>query len=139
MESIVDAFGAALVAAMATDTWEQVRLAVVALWRRIRPPQEAAGVGQDLEGLRERVLSTGPTDRAAIESAILDVLRGQFQKLLLDDPSLADQLREFLDETLAPMLETHVRSRAAQIIMMGHSHGNSTFTQVAGDQHNFRL
>ena len=44
-----------MVGAIATSTWERVREAVTGLWRRVHP-QQADGIGAELEELREQML-----------------------------------------------------------------------------------
>lgn len=44
MDPIVLAAGTALVGAMATDAWQQTRIAVVSWWGRVRSDEEAEGV-----------------------------------------------------------------------------------------------
>ena len=56
MDPIVLAFGTALVGAIATSTWQQVREAVTGLWRRVHPRQKADDIGTELDELREQVL-----------------------------------------------------------------------------------
>lgn len=56
MDPVVLAAGTALVTAMATDTWQQVREGVVALWRRVHPGQ-AIAVEADLTQLHEQILA----------------------------------------------------------------------------------
>jgi hypothetical protein len=138
MDPVVVAFGAALVSAMATDTWEQARTVVAALWRRVRPPEDAEMVTSDLEALRERMVIARQHDRADVEDALAVVWQGRVQELLLDDPGLAAELRLILDETLTPMLTPTQQVRIGQITMTGTSYDNSTFNQFIGDQHNAR-
>jgi hypothetical protein len=135
VEPIVVAFGTALVAAMATDTWEEARSAVVALWRRACSPRQAKAVAQELGGLRERVLAARAAGQTDIERALERVWQGRLQELLLDNPDLASEFRAVMEQTMIPMLLAAERS---QINMFGSSHGTSTFNQVAGNQTNLR-
>jgi hypothetical protein len=138
VEPIVVAFGTALVAAMASDSWQQARDAVVALWRRVRPPQQTEAVEAELAGLRERVLAARRDGRADIEEAVAGVWQGRLQELLLAEPELAAELRRVLDQTLRPMLAPAEQARIDRIVMTGSSHDASTFNQVAGNQTNLR-
>lgn len=139
VEPIVVVFGTALVAAMATDTWEQARSAVVALWRRVRAPQQSDTLAAELEDLREQVLAARRTGRGDVEQALAVAWQGRLQELLLNSPDLAAELRQVLDSTLAPMLAPAERARIGQVIMTGSSRDSSTFNQVAGNQTNIRL
>jgi hypothetical protein len=57
MDPIVAAFGSALVGAIATDAWEQVRDAFIGLWHRVHPQQEADRIATELDELRGWVLA----------------------------------------------------------------------------------
>lgn len=137
MDPIVVAFGTALVGAMATDVWQRARASVVALWRRAHP-QQAGTVEADLEALRAQVLDARQAGRADIEQALADVWQGRLHQLLLDEPTLATELRRVLDDTLTPMLTPAEQSRVGTLIMTGTSHDSSTFNQVAGNQITYR-
>ncbi|MGH3815425.1 MAG: hypothetical protein ACRDUV_23740 [Pseudonocardiaceae bacterium] len=137
MDPIVVAFGTALVGAMATDVWQQARASVVALWRRVHP-QQADTVEADLEGFRGQVLDARQAGRTEIEQALTGVWQGRLQQLLLDEPAVAAELRRVLDDTLTPALAPPEQARIGTLIMMGSSHGSSTFNQVAGNQINYR-
>ncbi|MGH3832714.1 MAG: hypothetical protein ACRDRS_20130 [Pseudonocardiaceae bacterium] len=137
MDPLVVAFGTALVGAMATDTWHQARASVVALWRRVHP-QQADTLEADLEGLRDQVLDAREAGRADTEQALTGVWQGRLQQLLLDEPAVAAELRQVLDDTLAPVLSPAEQSRIGMLIMTGTSHDSSTFNQVAGNQITYR-
>lgn len=137
MDPIVVAFGTALVGAMATDVWQQARASVVALWRRVHPEQ-ADTVEADLEGLRGQVLDARQAGRVDTEQALTGVWQGRLQQLLLDDPAVVPELRRVLDDTLTPALTPAEQARIGTLIMMGSSHGSSTFNQVAGNQITYR-
>ncbi|MCI3273518.1 hypothetical protein [Streptomyces cylindrosporus] len=67
MDPIVLSAGTALVGAIATDTWDHARAAVVALWRRARPDQ-ADVIDEELAASRRRLLAArdeGTTEAAA--------------------------------------------------------------------------
>lgn len=137
MDPIVVAFGTALVGAMATDMWQRARASVVTLWQRVHPHQ-ADTVEADLEGLRTQVLDARHAGRADIEHALTGVWQGRLQQLLLDEPTLAAELRRVLDEALTPVLTSTEQARIGTLIMTGTSHDSSTFNQVAGNQITYR-
>ena len=137
MDPIVVAFGTALVGAMATDVWQRARVSVVTLWRRAHP-QQADAVEADLETLRGRVLDARQAGRADTEQALTGVWQGRLQQLLLDEPTLAAELRRVLDDTLTPVLTPAEQARIGTLIMTGTSHDSSTFNQVAGNQITYR-
>jgi hypothetical protein len=114
VEPIVLAFGSALVAAMATDTWQQARAAVVALWRRFRSAQESS-VEWELDGLHKRILDARRTGQESTEAALTGIWQGRLQELVLDNPAMTSYLQHILDQTLIPMLEPAERARVGQI------------------------
>jgi tetratricopeptide (TPR) repeat protein len=138
VDPIVEAFGAALVAAMATDTWKEAKAAVLALWHRVRPGREGEA-DAELERLRERVITALQARQPGTGQALEGIWQGRLQELLLDDPGLAGQLQEVLDGVLVPMLVPAERSRISQMIMTGSVGDGGTVNQVAGDQYNIQL
>jgi hypothetical protein len=96
MEPIVIAFGTALVGAIATGTWQQVREAVTGLRRRAHP-QQVGEIGAELDDLREQVLRTRRDGDANTENDLEGVWRLRLQKLLRVDPAQAAELRRILD------------------------------------------
>jgi hypothetical protein len=137
MEPIVAAAGTALVGAIATDAWEQVRGALTGLWRRVHPQQTADGVGTELDGLREQVLVARRADDTGTVKALEGAWQLRLQELLRADPALAVELQRVLEEVLTPALTPAERTRIGTIIMTGSSHDSSTFTQI-GNQTSYK-
>jgi len=136
MDPIVLAFGTALVGAIATSTWQQVRDAVTGLWRRVHPRQEPGGIGTELDDLREQVLQARRDGDTGTERALEGAWQLRLQQLLRADPALAAELRRVLDQVLTPALTPAEQARVGTIIMTGSSHDSSTFTQI-GTQTNY--
>ncbi len=136
MDPIVVAFGTALVGAIATSAWQQVREAVTGLWCRVRPRQEADGIGTELDHMREQILRARRDGDADSERALEGAWQVRLQQLLRADPALADVLRRVLDQVLTPALSPAEQARVGTIIMTGSAHGSSTFTQI-GTQTNY--
>jgi hypothetical protein len=136
MDPIVLAFGPALVGAIATDTWQQVREAITGLWRRGHPRQEADDIGTELDELREQVLLARRDGDTGTEKALEGAWQVRLQQLLRADPALAADLRRVLDQVLTPALTPAEQTRIGNIIMTGSSHDSSTFTQI-GTQTNY--
>jgi hypothetical protein len=135
MDPIVVAFGTALVGAIATSTWQQVRDAVTGLWRHVHPRQEASGIGTELDDLREQVLQARRDGDTGTERVLEGAWQLRLQQLLRADPALAGELRRVLDQVLTPALTPAEQARI-NIIMTGSSHDSSTFTQI-GTQTNY--
>jgi hypothetical protein len=95
MDSVVLAFGSALVGAIATDTWPRVREVVTGLWRRVHP-QKAHGVGTELDELREQVLLARRDGDTDTERALEGAWQVRLQQLLRADPALAVEMRRVL-------------------------------------------
>jgi hypothetical protein len=129
MDPIAQAAGTALVQATVTDAWQQVKRAVVALWRRARP-ESARRVGGDLDELRAQVLQARADGDAGAEQALEGAWRLRLEELLRADPALADDLRQVLDQVLVPVLPADGRTRIETIVMTGSSRDSSTFTQI---------
>lgn len=137
VEPIAVVFGTALVAAMATDTWQRACKAAAGLWRRIRPRHPGI-IEEELEELRERVLVARRDGRADIEQALAGIWQGRCQDLVRNDPGVAAEMQRVLGQILVPMLARVDSGRVGRVIMTGISHGSGTFNQVAGDQYNIR-
>ncbi|MCX4587719.1 hypothetical protein [Streptomyces sp. NBC_01481] len=123
------AAGSALVAAMATDAWQQARDGVVALWRRIHP-ERAEQVGGELEALRTQVLQARHDHDPDTEQALEGMWRLQLQALLQQDPTAADGLRRLLDDQLGPALNPGERERVYSVFQNTTVHGGTSI--VAG-------
>ena len=136
MDPVVAAFGTALVGAIATDAWQQVREAVISLWRRVHP-QKADDIGTELDELRDQVLLARRDGDTDTERAFEGAWQVRLQQLLRADPALADEMRRVLDQVLTPALTPAEQARVGTIIMTGSSHDSSTFTQI-GTQTNYR-
>jgi hypothetical protein len=120
---------------MATDVWQQARASGVALWLRVHP-QQVGTVEADLGGFAWSC-PRRPSGRAGTEQALTGVRQKRLQQLLLDEPAVATELRRILDDTLPPMLAPAEQARIGTLIMLGNSHGNSPFNQVARNQINY--
>jgi hypothetical protein len=136
MDPIVLAFGTALVGAIATSTWQQVREAVTGLWRHGHSWQKADDIGTELDEMREQVLLARRDGDTATEMALEGAWQVRLQQQLRADPALAAELRRVLDQVLTPALTPAEQARIGTIIMTGSSHDSSTFTQI-GTQTNY--
>ncbi|MCA2216309.1 hypothetical protein [Jidongwangia harbinensis] len=140
MDEVVVAFGTALVQAVATDSWAQIRDAVTGLWRRTRGGQPAEDIGSDLDTLRAEVLEARAAGDQDIEDALTGEWRSRLRRLLRTDPDLAVALREVLDQVLTPALQPAEQARV-QTLLGDHGQqvhiaaGNNAYTAL-GDQTN---
>ena len=108
MDPIAAAAGSALVSVIATDAWQQARDAVVSLWRRVHP-QQAYGIRTELDTLRGEVLQAREDGDSATESAFERAWQVKLAQLLRAEPALVDEMRQVLDQILAPTLSEQTR------------------------------
>ncbi|MHB9757275.1 hypothetical protein ACYBSK_23110 [Streptomyces sp. BYX5S] len=108
MDPMVVAAGTALVGAMATDAWGQIREATAALWRRMSPERAAEAV-TELEELRSQVVQARGEGDAHAEEALVGACRLRLHQLLHQDPSSYAELRHLLDVHLVPALSERER------------------------------
>ncbi|MBD3003195.1 MULTISPECIES: hypothetical protein [unclassified Streptomyces] len=124
--------GAALVGAMATDTWNQTRDGFVALWRRVHP-ERAETVGAELEAGRADLLAARENGDELSEAELRAEWQGRVRRLLVDRPDIAATLRELLDE-----LNPAPSGRSAdvgEVRMTARSTGKGRVYQAGRDQH----
>ena len=135
MDPIVLAAASALVGAMATDSWDEVKHAVAKLWHRIHPGHTDE-VSSELELLRRQVLEARANDDQDTERALEGFWQLKLQELLRADAALKTDLRQILDQVLTPALPEAAQTRIGTILMTGTSQDSSTFTQI-GTQVNY--
>ncbi|MGC0378932.1 hypothetical protein [Streptomyces sp. SAI-229] len=132
MDPIVLATASVLVHAMSTDAWPQVRAAMVTLWRRARPEQ-ADAVEAELEEAREVLLADRDSGDEAVKAGLAADWQGRVWRLLVEDPSLADELRRILNDAAA--LLTDEQARTNTITQHARVSGNSWTYQAGRDLH----
>ncbi|MFZ3592379.1 hypothetical protein [Streptomyces sp. BH104] len=115
MDPMVMAAGTALVGAMATDTWGQIREATVALWRRVSP-ERAVAVGAELEEFRSQVLQARREGDAHTEDALVSACRLSLHQLLRQDPTLYAEFRQLFERHLVPALSEGERTTVQSIV-----------------------
>jgi hypothetical protein len=131
MDPIAVAFGTALVGAVATDTWQQVRDAVTGLWRRVYP-QQADSIGTELDILREDVVAARQSGDADTERDLEGAWRVRLQQLLRANPELAEELSRVLERALTPLLAPAEQTRV-QTIITGTASGRAHLSQAGRD------
>jgi hypothetical protein len=106
MDPLVVTAGTALVAAMATDAWQQARSAALELWRQVHPERVSAVEGE-LAEVREEVLTARDNHDDRTEEALAEDWQRRLERLVRVNPGLAQELQRVLDEQLAPVLSRH--------------------------------
>lgn len=114
---------------MATDAWQRTREGVVAIWRRVYP-ERADSVASELAQSREELLAARSGEDPQTETELQAEWQGRVRRLLLADPSVAEELRALLDE-VSPQDSTG--GNAVQ--MHAHATGNGRVYQAGRDQH----
>ncbi|WP_030664967.1 hypothetical protein [Streptomyces rimosus] len=117
MDPLTMAVATALVGAMATDAWQRVTDAVVALWRRASP-ERADRVGAELDGLREDVLAVRaqPAPDPEAEQVLAAVWQGRLARLADGNAELRAELQRLLTEVLTPQLPRAEQEHVTGII-----------------------
>ncbi|MDH6131296.1 hypothetical protein P3T37_000665 [Kitasatospora sp. MAA4] len=134
MDPIVLAAGTALVGAMATDSWEGARAALVALWRRVHQDQ-AGAIEVELAQVRAQVIAARGAGNTEAEQVLAGNWQLRLRELLATDPTLEGDLRRLLDEQLAPALAADGPIESAMITMRAKVSGHGRVYQAGRDQH----
>lgn len=125
---------AALVGAMATDTWQHARTAVVDLWRRAFP-QRAETIEAELVEVREEIQSARQAGDDSTEQGLAEDWQRRLMRLLRQDPGLGEELQRILDDVLRPSLSASDEERVRSIVMNATASGSSRVYQAARDIH----
>lgn len=134
MDPIVLAAGTALVSAMATDAWQQVRAAVVAWWRKVHPAR-ADAVGAELDDTHAQVLAARDRGDEDTEQALTGIWRLHLQQLLDMNPAAGPALQRLLDEHLTPALPMGEQDRIGQIIINAQARDHARQNIAGRDMH----
>ncbi|MFD5897182.1 hypothetical protein [Streptomyces sp. NPDC060366] len=134
MDPMVLAAGTALVSAMATDSWQQVRDATVRWWRGA-DATDADAVGAQLDEVRPQVLTARQAGDEDSERVLAEAWRVRLQQALRDRPDLAAELRGLLDEQVIPALPDSERPQLGSPVMKATASGNGRVYQAGRDQH----
>lgn len=124
--------GAAIVGAMATDTWNRTRDGMVALWRHVHP-ERADSVGAELEAGREDLLAARANGDELSEAELRTEWQGRVRRLLVENPSVAATLRELLEEVGA--VPAARNADVGEVRMSARATGNARVYQAGRDQH----
>jgi hypothetical protein len=134
MDPVVTTAGTALVNAMATDAWQQVRTAVVGWWRRVRPAQ-AGQVETDLETDRAQLLAARERRDEDMQQALEGAWRLRLDRLVAGDSSLTGDLRLLLENHIQPLLRAGEQTQIGPIAMRAEARGNAHVNMAGRDQY----
>jgi hypothetical protein len=110
VEALALAAATAVVSALATDSWQQVRDAVVRLWRRARP-DHAAAVESDLGDTRSELTAIRDAGDSSAEEGLVADWQRRLRRLLAADPALETELQRILDQEITPLLSAAEQER----------------------------
>jgi hypothetical protein len=92
MDELALAAAGALMTAVATDAWSEVRAGVVSLWRRVHPERVPA-IEAELIDAREEIIASRQAGDAEVEKELAADWRRKFQRLMQAQPELIPELR----------------------------------------------
>jgi hypothetical protein len=106
MDELALAAASALMTAMATDAWSDVRAGVVSLWRRVYPERVSA-IESELVDVRNELVASRQAGDAKVEKELAADWRRKFQRLTQAHPELFPELRLLEEEWIrfAPAAE----------------------------------
>jgi hypothetical protein len=119
---------AAIVTAMMTDAWIQVRTRLAGMLSSGIPEREREEV-DDLEGLRRSLLTADESAQAAIARDVETELRGQLKIHLRRDEHIAAQFAAFVAE----VSEAVGGRSSARVSLWGNADRGSTVIQAGRD------
>jgi hypothetical protein len=134
MDPVVTTAGTALVNAMTADAWQQIRKALVAWWRRVRPEQ-AGQVETDLDADRAQLLAARERHDEDTQRALEGAWQLRLDRLVAGDSSLTDQLRLLLENHIQPLLHADEQTQIGSIVMRAEARGNAQVNMAGRDQY----
>ncbi len=134
MDPIAASAATALVGAMTSEAWQQIRTAFVNWWRRTRP-EDADRVNADLDESQRR-LDEGRTTEAALVATWQDRL----ESLLGENRALADQLNHLVNmaeqaKRDSPRVRNETGDRTGTLEQNAEVSGQGRVYQAGRDQH----
>ncbi|WP_172381819.1 hypothetical protein [Streptomyces sp. MNP-20] len=132
MDPLVMAAGTALVAAIATDAWQQARAGAVAVWQRVYP-ERAVAIEAELEHARAALLAARRDGDTRTEGALADVWRERLAQLVAADPDVLAEIQRVLEQVWTPLIPTG-QPAVRHITMHATATGSGRVYQAGGDQ-----
>jgi hypothetical protein len=128
--------GPTVVAAMATDAYQQAKDAVVSVWRRLIP-FGADGVEAHLEEAHTAVVAAREQGDEVTEQNLGVLWQRHLQTLFTADPGAAVELRAALIEAgaVVPAAPAGVESHHGDRHLEAKATGNATVYQAGNNQH----
>jgi hypothetical protein len=126
LPELMSAAATTLVAAMTTDSWQQVKAAFVRLWRR--RPELAEAVSADLADARSAAIAANDEH---VGAELVAEWQSRLRRLVVGDEELQNELRRFTEET-GRLLGG--RGDSNRISMKAEVHGSGRVYQAGRDQ-----
>ncbi|MFH9392728.1 hypothetical protein [Streptomyces sp. NPDC017556] len=134
MDPLTLAAGSALVAAMATDSWQHCRDAVADWWRQ-HHANRTDDLNADLDRLRTQVLTIDQEGNQSGEDALTVAWGERFQRLLDSAPHMESEIRELIDRTLTPAASYANDRGTPAAVMKADARDNARIFMAGRDQH----
>ncbi|MFJ7968522.1 hypothetical protein [Streptomyces sp. NPDC096324] len=125
--ALATTFGGAIVAAMATDAWQETRTRVLDIWQRFQPDR-AQATEQMLQMNRSELMRLSGDSRSQFERLLSEQWHSEAVTLMQMNPAAIRALAESLR---AP------QANQASIRQSGYAHNNSRIFMAGQDQNFF--
>lgn len=122
--AIATTFSSAIVAAMATDAWQETRTRVLDIWRRFQPDR-AAATEQMLQMNRSELTRLSGDSRSRFERLLIEQLSFEIVSLMQLNPAAIGALTDSLRAS---------QTNQAHVRQSGHAHDTSRIFMAGRDQ-----
>ncbi|MGW2522901.1 hypothetical protein ACWC09_39125 [Streptomyces sp. NPDC001617] len=123
--------GAAVVALLVGEAWQQTRDGIVTVWQRYRP-QGTDEVGRELDASRRTLLSAAESGDAEAGEGLAREWAQRIAGLLGEHPRAAEELRTLLAQLASAPPRQAIRG---DVRLEARASGNASVYQSMGDQH----
>jgi hypothetical protein len=132
MDQVVTAAGTALVSAMATDAWQQVHSALVALWRRVHP-ETADSMATELQATRVQVVAARRSGNEDLARTLSGTWSVHLQQLLDEDPTLLAELQLAIIGHMTAVPTPGTQAEVRSVSQKATARSSSKIIQVGGN------
>jgi hypothetical protein len=122
-----------VVKALTTTAWEQAKKAIGSLWRRAHP-NRAETIEDEVTEAHEQLVAAQQAGDDQSEQDLVIEWQSRLRRLLAADPSLADELRQWV-EGLRAALPDAGKAEIGRLEMHARASGQGRVYQAGRDQH----